>query len=263
MDDSISVPTVDDRKKRFGRLIERDDGRDVPFYDGHPVEVAAWKWVLIIAACAVGFAALILIPQTSNVTALLPRFLFVAIPMAVFIWLTGPFWKSIFRKPTGADYLAMVVFWLLNLAVSFIVGIIVASIFGANANKATEGILEGGPGEIVAFYVGTGIQLLGEEVFTILPFLAVMYFLYTKAKLNRTTSMLLAWLITALWFGAAHLPTYGWNVAQALLIIGTARIVLTLAFIRTKNILVSTGAHILNDWASFTLVLVAAAASAS
>ncbi|SEJ60754.1 hypothetical protein SAMN04487917_1082 [Arthrobacter sp. yr096] len=259
MDESTSVPAVDERRKRFGRVMERDDGRDVPFYDGRPVEVATWKWIVIILACMVGFAALVLLPQTTNVIALLPRILFVAIPLAAFIWLTGPFWKSIFHKPTGADYLAMVIFWLANLAISFVVGIFVSSFFGANANKATDGILERGPGEVVAFYVGTGIQLLGEEVFTILPFLAVMYWLYTKAKLKRTTALLLAWVITALWFGAAHLPTYGWNVAQALLVIGTARMVLTLAFIRTKNILVSTGAHVLNDWVSFSLVLLAAA----
>ncbi|HWD62852.1 MAG TPA: hypothetical protein VG369_10180 [Humibacter sp.] len=46
-------------------------------------------------------------------------------------------------------------------------------------------------------------------------------------------------------------------MAQALLVIGVARLVLTLAYIRAKNILVSTGAHIINDWASFTFVLVA------
>lgn len=114
---------------------------------------------------------------------------------------------------------------------------------------------------VIAFYVGTGIQLFGEEVFTILPFLAVMYLLYTKVRLSRTTSILLAWLITALWFGAAHLPTYGWNFAQAFLIIGIARLVLTLAFIRTKNIFVSTGAHILNDWVTFTFVMIAMAAN--
>jgi membrane protease YdiL (CAAX protease family) len=36
-------------------------------------------------------------------------------------------------------------------------------------------------------------------------------------------------------------------VVQALVGIGAARLVLTLAYIRTKNIAVSTGAHILND----------------
>ncbi len=36
-----------------------------------------------------------------------------------------------------------------------------------------------------------------------------------------------------------------------------ARIVLTLAYIRTKNILVAFGAHLLVDWAIFTVTLLA------
>ncbi len=90
-----------------------------------------------------------------------------------------------------------------------------------------------------------------------------MYLLHTKAGMSRNTAMLVAWFATALWFGAAHLPTYGWNFAQAFLIIGSARLVLTLAYIRTKNILVSTGAHIINDWTIFTFSLVAAAAASA
>ncbi|WP_051388729.1 CPBP family intramembrane glutamic endopeptidase [Arthrobacter sp. 35W] len=249
-------------KKRFGRLIERNDGRDFPYYDGEPVEVAAWKWGVVILACVAGFSALIFYPAANDLQALVPRILFPAIPLAVFIGFTGRYWKALFKKLTGVDYLNMVVFWLLNLAVSAIVGIIVMNVFGANANPATDGTAAGGPFDIAAFYVGTGIQLLGEEIFTLLPFLAVMYLLFTKAKLSRNTSVILAWLVTAVWFGAAHLPTYGWNVAQALLIIGSARLVLTLAYIRTKNILVSTGAHILNDWVIFTFTLVAAGAGA-
>jgi membrane protease YdiL (CAAX protease family) len=34
---------------------------------------------------------------------------------------------------------------------------------------------------------------------------------------------------------------------------------LSLAFIRTKNSLVSFGAHLLNDWVTFTFALIAAA----
>ena len=36
---------------------------------------------------------------------------------------------------------------------------------------------------------------------------------------------------------------------QCLVVIGSARLVLTWAYVWTKNIWVSTGAHILNDWA--------------
>ena len=256
----MASETRQEGNQRFGRLIERADGRDFPYYNGEPVEVAGWKWGVIIVACAAGMATLMFYPAANDLQSLIPRILFPAIPLAVFIAFTGRYWKSLFKKLTGVDYLNMVVFWLLNLAVTGVVGIIVAAIFGANSNPATGGVLEGGTANIVAFYVGTGIQLFGEEIFTILPFLAITYLLFTKAKLSRNMSVILAWLITALWFGAAHLPTYGWNVAQAFLIIGAARLVLTLAYMRTKNILVSTGAHVLNDWTIFTVALVAAAA---
>ena len=257
----MAAETTTPAKPRFGRLIERADGRDFPYYDGEPVDVAGWKWGVIVLACVAGFAALVFYPAYNDLQALVSRILFPAIPLAFFIAFTGRYWKSLFKKLRGVDYLNMVVFWLLNLGVSFGVGAIVMVLFGAKANPATDGLAGSGVLNIAAFYVGTGIQLFGEEVFTILPFLAIMYLLFTKAKLSRNTSMILAWLITAVWFGAAHLPTYGWNFAQAILVIGAARLVLTLAYIRTKNILVSTGAHILNDWTTFTLVLVASGAA--
>ncbi|MGD9812090.1 MAG: CPBP family glutamic-type intramembrane protease, partial [Sphingobium sp.] len=55
-----------------------------------------------------------------------------------------------------------------------------------------------------------------------------------------------------------HLPTYNWNILQCLILIGGARLVLTLAYIKTKNLWVCTGAHILNDWATFGLAILGA-----
>ena len=70
--------------------------------------------------------------------------------------------------------------------------------------------------------------------------------------------MLGAWLITAVVFGLIHLPTYNWNVLQCIVVIGSARLVLTLPWIMTKNIWVSTGAHIVNDWLRFLMSLLGA-----
>ncbi|SMQ68391.1 type II CAAX endopeptidase family protein [Agreia sp. VKM Ac-1783] len=255
--------TTHNRNDRFGRFLERRDDRDFPYYNGQPVEIPTWKWVLIILACVVGFVALTTIPAANNVELLLPRSLFTAIMLIAFILLAGRHWTAIFRKPTGGDWVAMLVYGLVTFVVSFILGALVRAIFGATANTAADGLASGGAPEIITFYVGTAIQLLGEELFSILPFLALMYFFYTKAKLSRKTSIIIAWLVIGVYFGAAHLPTYDWNVIQALVGIGVARLLLTLAFIRTKNILVSTGAHILNDWIGFTFVLVTSAALVS
>lgn len=251
--------------KRFGKLIERRDAADFPFYNLLPAEISIWKWVVIILSCAIGFTVLATIGFENQTLELIPRTLFVTIPLVTFVFLTKPNWKAIFRPVKGRDFGLMVVFWLLNLVVSVAVAFLVA---GGNfntltANSATNTVLDGGIISIISFYVGTGIQLFGEELFTILPFLAILYWLHQKTKISRKNSVLLAWLLTAIWFGAAHLPTYGWNFLQAVVVIGAARLVLTLAFIRTKNIWVSYGAHLLNDWFGFTLALVVALAHTS
>ena len=54
------------RRARFGRMIERRDGRDFPFYDGRPVEIEGWKWLVIILAAAAGLAAVLVNPLTSQ-----------------------------------------------------------------------------------------------------------------------------------------------------------------------------------------------------
>lgn len=41
--------------------------------------------------------------------------------------------------------------------------------------------------------------------------------------------------------------------------IGGARLILTLPYVKTKNIWVSTGAHVLNDWLFFSLTILGAA----
>lgn len=250
-------------KDRFGRAIERRDGNDFPFYNGTPVELSVGKWILVWASVAVGFFTLIFIPQPNNFVAILPRALFVAIPLAVLGLVAGRYWTALFRKVRGVDVLNMFFFAALNIVITFAVGAIVSTLFGASANATIAGAGSGGIADTIALYVGSGIQLVGEEIFVMLPFLALMYFFFAKAGLSRKTAIILAWIISSVWFGAAHLPTYDWNVAQAILIIGSARIALTLAFIRTKNLWVAAGAHIINDWVFITFAVIGSVAAAS
>ena len=83
---------------RFGRLIERRDGADFPYYNGVPVELSVGRWIIVWASVAVGFLALIFIPQPNNFVAILPRALFVAIPLAVLALVAGRHWSAIFRR---------------------------------------------------------------------------------------------------------------------------------------------------------------------
>ncbi len=244
------------KNTRFGKLIERNDNADFPFYNGEPVEIPTWKWIVMILACAVGFVVVSLYGSVNQVIELIPRIIFTGIPLAALIYLTKPYWHNIFRPIKKGDVGAIFFFWLLALGSSALAAFFVSggNISHLNANAATDTVLDGGAIGIIAFYVGTFIQLFGEELFTIIPFLAVLYWLYSKAKLSRRQAIIGAWLITA------HLPTYNWNFGQAIIVIGISRIALTLAYVRTKNILVSFGAHILNDWVTFSFILIAAAA---
>jgi membrane protease YdiL (CAAX protease family) len=73
---------------------------------------------------------------------------------------------------------------------------------------------------------------------------------------SRRTGVLIALAGSSLLFRAAHLPTYDWHWGQAFGIIGTARVVLTLAYIWTKNLWVSAGAHVINDWTGFSITFI-------
>lgn len=254
--------TLSDRQgaSRFGRLIERRDGVDFPYYNGVPVALSVKQWIVVWIAVVVGYLTILFTPQLSNVVALIPRTLLSAIPLAVLALVTRQYWTVIFRKLRPVDFLLMIVFAALNLLIVFVMGITVKVIFGAAPDSASAGLTHDSALNIVVFYVGAAIQIVGEEVFTILPFLAVMYFFYTRARLPRKTTIILAWLITAVWFGLAHLPAYNWNFAQVLLVQGISRLVLSLAFIRTKNLWVSWGSHTLNDWTLFTMTLIGALA---
>lgn len=228
--------TLSTRDDRFGKLIERQDESDFPFYNEKPAGLSVGQWLMVWLAVAVGYLILVLTPWHGNVQGLLPRFLFLAIPLVAFAYFSKGNWKSLFRKPTFADYRSMVGFFILNLIVTALVAIIVKALFGANANPAADGLAYSGIVEIIAFYIGTGVQLMGEEIFTMLPFLAIVYFFYRTGKVSRKAAVISAWLLTAVWFSLAHLPAYGWNILQVLLVIGTARLILTFPYIRTKNL---------------------------
>jgi len=241
-------------KERLGRSIERKDERDFPFYNGIPGDVPNWKWIVIVASCAAAFLMLMFFYFDNEILNIIPRTLFVAIPLVTFIVLVRPDWKAIFKPIRGADIGNIFFFLLLNLVVATAVGLTVRAIFGANPDAATVVLSDLPTAETIGFFIGTGIQIFGEELFTILPFLAVLTWLH-RAGVRRNRAVLWSWLITAVWFALAHLPAYGWNLIQVLLVIGVSRLILTAAYMRAKNILTSTGVHILYDWSGFLLLV--------
>ncbi len=230
---------------------------DFPFYNGLPVRLTTRQWCLVLAGTALGFAALIAPAPgfRDRWGQFIPAALFVVIPLAALAIATPQYWKALFHRIRVRDVGVMVLIALLNLVISFAVGLLVMKLHGSEANPVFKAIASQSAVDRELFFLKTIPQLLGEELVTMLPMLALMTLFHSRMRMSRRSAIVLAWLLSALLFGALHLPTYGWNFVQCLVVIGSARLVLSLAYLWTRNLWVSTGAHILNDWALFGLPL--------
>jgi membrane protease YdiL (CAAX protease family) len=248
-------PVTANDSARFAWL--EDPGHDFPYYRGQPVALSAWQWLLVMAAVGVGFMVVTL-PFTwpgGVVGGFVPAILLFLIPLGTLAFVAGGSWRALFGRVSGRDIKWMGLFALLNIVVTMSIGVVLTRFIEVENNAALGSIAGMDSTDRVLFLVKVALQLLGEEVISILPFLALLTLFTQRLGAGRRSAIVAAWLLSALLFGLAHLPTYGWNVTQAVLIIGTARLVLTLPWIMTKNLWVSTGAHVLNDWVLMSMGL--------
>lgn len=232
---------------------------DFPFYDGRPVALSPLQWAALMVSLVIAFIALALPMDGPGGawTEFVPAVLFCGIPLLALRQLAGRHWQSLFRRIGWRELGWTVGIAVLNLLVTTGVALVVQKLVGASANPAGDLLVAMDDGNRLLFFARMVPQLLGEELITILPFLAVMAGLTRGLGASRRSAWVSAWLISSLMFGLLHLPTYDWNWIQCIAVIGSARLVLSLAWIVSKNLWVSTGAHVLNDWALFGLGLAA------
>lgn len=256
---SVSPPSAE----RLSRL-EGNSG-EFPFYNGTPVCLSGGQWLFVMAAVVAAFLVLALPIDWPGgaLGQLIPALLFPAIPLAALAYVAPAHWGSIFGKVGGRQVRLMIGFALLNLVLSMGVGTIVSTLTVVASNARTSQLGELDAAGLTMFFAKTIPQLLGEEVITLLPFLALMHLFAIRFGVGRKGAMIWAWVVSSILFGLIHLPTYDWHWIQCIVVIGTARMVLTLPWILTKNIWVSTGAHIINDWLLFGLGLLGAGMAAT
>lgn len=228
---------------------------DLPFYNGKPVEIDGTGWLVLMASVAIAFLALTLIPFRTFPYNLVPALAFVGIPILALHRGAGRQWTCLFRRIGFRSAALMALFGAATLVGSMAIGWILQRFFELQSNPVADQFAAMSASEIAATLLVTGIQLVGEELFGILPFLAVLWLCVQHLRLSRRLGILMALVISGLLFGAAHLPTYDWHWAQSLIGIGFARVILTFAYIVTRNLWVSAGAHIINDWTGFILVV--------
>lgn len=215
------------------------------------------QWAYVLSLQALGAAILMLLGTVwhDGVAQLLPAVLFVLLPLIGLRQVAPAQWLSLFA---GFGWRALAwggLFGLANICVSLLVALLFSHFFSAADNPAVVQIASLGAVERALFLLKTLPQLFGEELLTILPLLALLQWLHLGRGWTYTRAVLAAWLLSALLFSLLHLPTYDWHLLQCVLIIGSARLVLSLAYLYTRNIWVSTYAHIVSDWAYFSLSL--------
>ncbi|WP_298493372.1 CPBP family glutamic-type intramembrane protease [uncultured Maritimibacter sp.] len=232
-------------------FFERTDS-DLPFYRGVPVGFGPGGWLIVFASVAVAYFVLLVTQQlfTAGAARFLPAVLFTLIPLANLAAIAGrraPL--ALFRGLRGWDPVLIIGFFVLNFAVTVVLGLLVSSVVHAVSNPAGAILAGASTADRLFFFAAATVQLLGEEIFTILPFLGFPYFL--DRVIGRKAAICVAALGASIIFALIHLPTYQWNVPQALIGLVPVRIILLLPFIITRNIWVSTGVHVMNDWTIF------------
>jgi hypothetical protein len=264
MENTNNNTTINAARTDFFK-IERESAGDFPFYNGIPQSLTGLQWLVILFGVAAGFYALTAPVEfyMTTIGGFLSVVLFFAVPLFALAIVAGSNWTALFRKLQLNDILVMFAVALLNIIVTVAVALALRHLFDMSANPVGDMLREFSGGETMLFFIKTIPQLFGEEVVTILPFLAVLWFCFAKLNMPRKRAVIIAWLSAAVIFGALHLPTYEWNFVQCFVVIGTARIVLLLGYIITKNILVSTGAHIINDWVIFLVMIAGGSAAAA
>lgn len=235
---------------------------ELPYVHGRPAPLRAGSGMTVLATCALAFAALLWLPKAVPGTAgeWLGASAFVVLQVLGLVVAVGPAWTALFRRPRPRDLLValLAVPLVIGLPALVAIGIVGEDALSANATISAAGGLA--PPQVANLFAVSAVQLLGEELVTILPLLVLLSALH-RSGLPAWLAVGIAWVATSLAFGALHLPTYQWHVGQALLVIGTARVVLTGVYLLTRNLWASTVAHVANDWSIMAFAMVAAHAA--
>lgn len=227
---------------------------DFPFYNDQPSRITAVGWLVVLASTGLAFYLLtgpILLVLPVAVGLYAAPMLFAGIPLIALHLVSKGHGLAVFRRYTIKSFGLSLGFAVLTIGVSVLVALILSLVSTFTANPAGTAIEQASGAGLAIFLSRTFFQLVGEEVVTILPLLAVLWFCVQKLHLSKGIALAIAVLLSTAWFAAMHLPTYDWNYLQCFGIIGSARLVLTAAYLLTRNLWVSTGAHIINDWSIF------------
>lgn len=184
-----------------------------------------------------------------------------SLPIAGCIVIYFVFGKSgffiLFTKSKKGFGLTVFLAWLFGFILA-VTARQIGHIFGvmSSSNIVGDTFESGNIVAIVKEFVLSGIQIIGEELITIIPLIIIVNLLL-HMKVSKKWAITLAVIVTCILFGALHLSTYNWNLYQCFVVIGIARLPFTLATLKQNTIWAGIVAHIVFDWSLFLITAIA------
>ncbi|RVU54356.1 CPBP family intramembrane glutamic endopeptidase [Anaerosphaera multitolerans] len=223
-------------------LIRTEDYTDFPFGN-----VSNLRWFLSLTLLFLTFFLIFVGGIVENI--IIAIVFFVAGCFVSLYLLDKRFWRKVFKPLKLGDLFKIFLVLLFTYAAAFLVSQLSVSM---NDNPIIDMLSKD---KVVIYFFISILQLLGEEILFLIPFLFI--FNKLKYKTNKKVALTIAWFLSSEIFGILHLPTYSYNLFQCLVVIATIRFALSLGYIWTKNLTVTYIVHVLYDWIILLLLIFA------
>lgn len=222
---------------------------DFPFYNYIPIKINTIGWVILLT-----FMFLSIFVLFTNFFNIFSDLVFVLLNITSYFIVTKTKIKELFKPIKLKDLLKVIKYTLITIIMAFIFSNIMIRFVPLSSNPMA---ISGGSNKdllhFILLRVDNILQLFGEEFLAITPFLFILQISFNKFGLPRRKSIIIALLLSSIFFGLLHLPTYNWNLLQSMLLIGVVRVFLTLSYMETKNIFISFLVHFLYDTILFAV----------
>ena len=217
------------------------EGLDFPFYRNNP-KLNIGKWIILGISFIITMV-LIIIPSTFGVD--FKNLLYFLIPFIGFGIAVSWKYDLICKKFQRNDFKLIITLIVLELIFSIAIAFIMKSVF--NIHGQTNPAI--GNLDNIIFWIKFPLQIFGEELLKIIPFLIFLTIFY-KITDNRKISIVISTVVALIIFGIMHLPTYN-NLIYSIIVIGFGSIFTMFGYLKTKNIFVSYLIHLLFDLIPF------------
>lgn len=209
--------------------IERD-GVDFPFYKDNP-KLKAVDWVLLLMICFLSYFKPLELPMPLIICFL---------SFVVTLIITKLDISLFFKKLVPEDIPIIIVLVILTI---FLSELLFWTLVNVGLMSNDSGVYSHG---ILVDIVNLVVCLFGEELFKFCIFIFGLVLVY-KLTSNRKVSIVFAAFLTMLLFGTYHFYEGYGNLLSFIIMQGFGSIFDVLAYIKTKNVLVSYLIHLIFD----------------